>query len=91
MDKVYVVDYDIPALPRIRMRFYRELQKLMNGEYLANYSTRSVLITKDEMLAKIIYITAKKYGKARIYAGYPVDVDENLQLVTPVTARVMQK
>jgi len=82
---VYVVDYDIPAIPKIRMRFYREIRQLLhNGDKYARYSTQSVLITEDEILAKSIYMIAKKYGKARIYRAYEIVYEVEPELVTPV-------
>ena len=89
--RVYVVDYDIPAIPRIRMRFYREVRQLLaKNQKLAHYSTQSVLITEDEFLAKEIYLLAKKYGKARIYVGYPIEYEVEPELVTPVTRLIAE-
>jgi hypothetical protein len=87
--RVYVVEYDIPAVPKIRMRFYREIRQFLdNGEKLAKYSTQSVIITDDEALAKMIYLIASKYGKSRIYRAYPIEYSIPLEHVTPVTALI---
>jgi hypothetical protein len=89
MDEVYVVEYDIPDIPRIRMRFYREIRRFLNnGEKLAKYSTQSVIITEDEVLAKSIYMLASKYGKARLYKAYPIEYSIAPELVTPVTSLI---
>jgi len=87
--RVYVVEYDIPAVPKIRMRFYREIRQFLdNGEKLAKYSTQSVIITEDEALAKMIYLIASKYGRSRLYKAYPITYDIAPELVTPVTALI---
>jgi len=90
--RVYVVEYDIPAIPRIRMRFYREIRQFLdNGEKLTRYSTQSVIITEDEVFAKAIYIIATKYGKARLYKAYPIEYDIAPELVTPVTQMLRRR
>ena len=86
---VYVVEYDIPDVPKIRMRFYREVWRFFNNsEKLAKYSTQSVIITEDEVLAKSIYMLASKYGKARLYKAYPIEYSIAPELVTGVTSLI---
>ena len=86
---VYVVEYDIPDVPKIRMRFYREVWRFFNNsKKLAKYSTQSVIITEDEVLAKSIYMLASKYGKARLYKAYPIEYSIAPELVTPVTSLI---
>ena len=88
---VYVVDYDIPAVPKIRMRFYREIRELLHkGEKYARYSTQSVLITNDEALAKSVYLIAKKYGRARIYRAHEIVYEVEPEHVTPVTRLIAE-
>jgi len=84
------VDYDIPTAPKIRMRFYREIKALLlgNGESWAKYSTKSVLITNDEALAKSLYFIARKYGKARLYVGHPVTYDVSEEYASMVAQAI---
>ena len=67
----FVVEYDIPAEPRLRSRFYRAIRRyLADSGKLGMWSTQSVLITDDLDLADFVFSKALEVGgKARIYVA----------------------
>ena len=82
--RVYVVEYDIPESPRLRMRFYRRLRKLL-GKGIAKYSTQSVVVTPDRSLAETVFQTALEVsGRVRLYEAKLL---RDYQLVIGVTAQ----
>jgi len=64
----YVVDYDLPDDYR-RLRFYRAVKKWLRdrGSATAEWSTFSVVITKDWEFAEFVYDTAVSIGRAHLY------------------------
>jgi len=68
-DFVWVVDYDIPSNPTIRSRFYRYIHRHARARGISNMrSTRSVIITRDELFARFVYQKAIELGgKAHLY------------------------
>jgi len=73
-DRVWVVDWDIPAADKAaRQRFYRRLRYIWLNYYGdTRMSTMSVLITDEEDLAREVYSLARKYGRANLYEARPV-------------------
>ena len=74
----YVVDYDIPAHPTIRSRFYRAIHRWLKdnwgrrGCYIGK-STQSVIITDDPEFAQVVFDAALKVGgRVRLYIAKPV-------------------
>ena len=71
-NRVYIVDYDIPANPaRKRVQFYRDLKKLDSSSL--DYSTLSVFCTSDKMIAHAVYLLVKAHGGCgHVYCGEEV-------------------
>ncbi len=67
-NRVYIVDYDIPANPaKERVQFYRDLKKLDSS---LDYSTLSVFRTRDKMMAQAVYLLVKAHGGCgHVYCG----------------------
>jgi len=68
-DFVWVVDYDIPSNSTLRSKFYRCIHRHAEARGILNvWSTRSVIITKDELFARFVYQKAIELGgKAHLY------------------------
>jgi len=68
-DEYWIVDYDIPSEPASkRQQFYRKLTRIlekMNVE--KDWSTQSVVIVKDEEVAKAVHALARAYGMSHLY------------------------
>jgi len=66
---IWVVDYDIPSNPTIRSRFYRCIHRHAKARGILNMrSTKSVIITEDELFARFVYEKAIELGgKAHLY------------------------
>ena len=86
--RVYVVEYDIPDSPRLRMRFYRNIRKYL-GNGIARYSTQSVVVTRDRSLADTIFQAALEVsGRVRLYEAKLL---RDYQLVIGVTTQTEAK
>ena len=68
-DIIWIVDYDIPSSSTVRSRFYRCIHRHARARGILNMrSTRSVIITRDEMFARFVYEKAIELGgKAHLY------------------------
>ncbi len=71
-NRMYIVDYDIPAEPaKNKVQFYRDLRRLrIHGE---DYSTLSVFRTRDEYVARVVYLLVLAHrGNAHMYEAVEV-------------------
>lgn len=70
----YVVEYDIPAAPKLRQRFYRAIRRYMEEEgSFWRWSTQSVVITDDPNFADYVFNQVIRVGgKARLYLARPL-------------------
>lgn len=74
---VYVVEYDLPADSR-RKRFYRAVQRYLRLHHAeeTGWSTQSVVITKSEAFAWVVYRQARKVGGvAHVYEARQLDTE----------------
>ena len=72
---MYVVDYDLPADFR-RKRFYRAIRRYLirHGLREVGWSTWSVVFTKHEDFAWVVYREARKVGgTAHVYEARRLD------------------
>jgi hypothetical protein len=71
-ERLYIVDYDIPAEPvRRRVQFHRDLNQILEKcGTPPEYSTRSVFRTPHMMLAEALFILVLAYGgSGHVYCG----------------------
>lgn len=71
-ERLYIVDYDIPAEPvRRRVQFYRDLKQILEKCGMPpEYSTRSVFRTPRIMLAEALFILVLAHGgSGHVYCG----------------------
>ena len=68
-DIIWIVDYDIPSSSTVRSKFYRYIHRHARARGILNMrSTRSVIITRDEIFARFVYEKAIELdGKAHLY------------------------
>jgi len=66
-ETIWIVDYDL-FMSNSRRQFYREVKRLMRElNLVGSLSTFSVVIVKDEELARRVFDLASKYGRAHLY------------------------
>jgi len=69
---VYIIDWDI-SLTKNRRQFYRKLAKLRAKMNLhGRMSTMSVLVTRDEHLARRVFELVIKYHRANLYRAVKI-------------------
>ncbi len=68
-NRVYIVDYDIPVEPaKKRVQFYRDLKRLSTFSQNYDYSTLSVIRTKEKQVAEAVYFLVVAHGgNAHLY------------------------
>lgn len=72
-ETVWIVDYDL-SMSNSRRQFYREVKGLMRElGLMGSLSTYSVVVVKDEELARAVYALASRYGKAHLYKGERIE------------------
>jgi len=69
---VWICDYDISSKEAVKKRFYRALHKLLG---VAQFSSLSCYVLRDEAQARAFYDIAHKYAKhAHLYRAEEVKI-----------------
>lgn len=68
------MDYDLPVSPPgIRQAFYRAVRGyLQENRGIGDWSTYSVIVTKDEAFARFVFSEASKRGRTNLYRAEAV-------------------